>query len=89
MGAVRTGVYKHHSGKMYRARCVAKHTPYREEGYMSTISTNWLVVSLKQCADSNRCRGCAMYKRVVPELCRSTLMRMVAERLEGLSNDSN
>lgn len=56
---------------------------------MSTISTNWLVVSLKQCAYSNRCLGCAMYKRVVPELCRSTLMRMVAERLEGLSNDSN
>lgn len=56
---------------------------------MSTISTNWLVVSLKQCADSNDCRGCAMYKRVAPELCRSTLMRMVAERLEGLSNDSN
>lgn len=83
MGAVRTGVYKHPSEKC-TGHAVLQNTPYREGGCMSTISTNWLVVSLKQCADSNSCRGCAMYKRVVPELCRSTLMRMVAERLEGL-----
>lgn len=34
MGTVRTGVYKHHSGKMYRVRCVAKHT---ETGEMLVV----------------------------------------------------
>ena len=34
MGTVRPGVYKHHSGKMYRVRCVAKHT---ETGEMLVV----------------------------------------------------
>ena len=51
---------------------------------MMKVSTQWLIESLKICAQNRGCEGCCMHGINTAETCGKDLMRIAARRLASL-----